>query len=93
VINDTDWPSSVGVNGSHLAYAVRTDVAVPDAADYPAGGYMMVEQEIVHRALHSGPAFRNDRRAVWNVMSNICGQHECRIYIKPVQNAEDGRKA
>jgi hypothetical protein len=79
-----------------LAYVVINDVTVPAAAaatDDPEDGYLMVEQEMIHRTRHSGPAFINDRSAVCNVMSNICGQHEYWIYIKPAQKAKDGRKA
>jgi hypothetical protein len=83
---------SLGVNGSHLAYVVRNDVVVPDTAEDPVDGYLMVEQEIIHRASHSGPAFRNDRRIFWDVMSNICGQHAYWIYSKPSQKANDGRR-
>jgi hypothetical protein len=72
---------------------VRTDVVVPDAAEYPADSYLAVEQETTHHAPHSGPALINDRHNVWDVMFIICGQHECRIYIKPVQRASDERKA
>jgi hypothetical protein len=82
-----------GVKGAPLAYVVRNEVMMPDVADDPEDGYLMVAQEIIHRAPHSGPAFRNDRRTVWDFMSNICRQHEWWIYIKLEQKADYGRKA
>jgi hypothetical protein len=83
----------LGVKWSHLVYIVSKDVEVPDAAEDPDGGYLRVEQDIIHRAPHSGSAFRNDRRTVWDVMSNICVNHECWIYIKPTQRVKDERMA
>jgi hypothetical protein len=61
----------LGDKWSPLAYVVRTDVTVPGATEDPADGYLTVEQKIINRYLHSGPAFINDRRTVWDVMSNI----------------------
>jgi hypothetical protein len=98
VSNEKDWPQTLenirdylaimlGVKGSHLAYVVGADVVVPDAAEDFADGYITVEQEIFYRVPHSGPAFRNDRHTVWDVVSNICGHHEFWIYIKPAQRA------
>jgi hypothetical protein len=83
VINEKDWPQTLenfrdyletllGVKWSPLAYSVRTDVEAHRAAEYPAAGYLMVGQDNIHHAPHSGPAFRNYRRTVWDVMSNIC---------------------
>jgi hypothetical protein len=48
---------------------------------------------MIHRAPHTGTTFRNNMHIVWDIMSNICGQHECLIYIKPAQKFNDGRKA
>jgi hypothetical protein len=87
VISDKDWirtlenireylATTLGVKGSPLVYVASTDVAVPEAAEGHAEGYLMLEQDIIHRAPHSGPAFRNDRCTAWNVMSKIRGQHE-----------------
>jgi hypothetical protein len=104
VINNKYWPqileniqdylaTLLGVKGSHLDYVVRKDAEVPDAAEDPDDGYMAADQDIIHHAPQSGPAFRNDRGTVWDVMSNICRKHECWIYIKPMQRVKDGRMA
>jgi hypothetical protein len=71
----------------------RTEVTAPGADDDPEDGYMTVEQEMIHHAPHSGHAFRNDRRTVWDIMSKKFGQHECWIYILPEQKAKGGRRA
>ena len=109
VINDKDWPrtlenireflsSVLGKTGVPLAYAIRTDVTPPAEGDDPAAGdagsiYDTPDLEMIARAPHSGTAFRQDKRAIWDYMSNICGAHECWIYIKPAQRARDGRLA
>jgi hypothetical protein len=63
----------LGVKGVPLAYVTIKEVTVPDADYDPEDGYMAVEQDIIHRAPHSGPAFRNDRRTVWDIIFKICG--------------------
>jgi hypothetical protein len=94
MINDKDWPrtlenirdylaSMLGAKGVPLAYMTRNEGVVPTAVGDPEDGYLKVEKEMIHRAPHSGPTFRNDKSAVWDIMSNICRQHECWIYIKP----------
>jgi hypothetical protein len=81
------------LNGVPLAYVTITEVMVPDADDDPEDGYLMVEKEIIHRAPHSGPAFSNERRTVWDIMSKFWCQHECWIHIKNVQKAKDRKRA
>jgi hypothetical protein len=76
-----------------LAYAISSDSVVPTGVSDSADGYLKVYQAVIHHALHTGTSFRNDKRTMWDIMSNICGQHECWTYIKPVQKANDGRKA
>jgi hypothetical protein len=83
----------LGDKGVPLAYVTRTDDMVHIAADDPEDRYLTVEQEMIQCAPHSGPAFRNDRRTVWGIMSTICGHYECWICIKPAQQAKYGRKA
>jgi hypothetical protein len=43
------------------------------------------------RAPHTGRLFVNDRRKVWDIMSNICGKHFCFVYIKPALRTRNGR--
>jgi hypothetical protein len=45
------------------------------------------------RAPHIGRSFVNDRRKVWDIMSNICGKHSCFVYIKPALKTRNGREA
>jgi hypothetical protein len=52
-----------------------------------------VDQEIMARAPHTGRTFVNDRRKVWEIMSNICGKHSCFVYIKPALRTRNGRDA
>jgi hypothetical protein len=33
----------------------------------------------------------DDRRKVWDIISNICGNHYCFVYIKPALCAMNGR--
>jgi hypothetical protein len=86
VINDKDWPrtletireclaSQYGVTGATLYYAVRPDIEVKPEAEDPAEGYETVNHEMTARAPHTGRSFVNDRRKVWEIMSNICGKH------------------
>jgi hypothetical protein len=45
------------------------------------------------RAPHTGRPFVNDRRKVWDIMSNICGKHSCFVYIKLNLRTRNGRDA
>jgi hypothetical protein len=45
------------------------------------------------RAPHTGQSFVDDRRKVWDIMSNICGKHSCFVYIKPALWTRNGRDA
>jgi hypothetical protein len=45
------------------------------------------------RASHMGRSFVNDRRKVWDIMSNICGKYSCFVYIKPTLRTRNGRYA
>jgi hypothetical protein len=93
-INDKDWPrtlekikeylaSQYGVTGATLDNVVRPDIAVKPEAEDPAENYETVDQEMTARAPHTGRSFVDDRRNVWDIMSNICGKHSCFVYIKP----------
>jgi hypothetical protein len=103
-INDEDWPrtlekikeylaSQYGVTGATLDYVVRPEIAVKPEAGYLAENYETVDQEMMARAPHTGRPFVNDRRKVWEIMSNICGKHYCFVYIKPALRTRNGRDA
>jgi hypothetical protein len=104
VINDKDWPrtldtimeylaSQYEVTGATLDYVVHPDIEVNPEAEDPAEGYETVDQEMTARVPHTGRFFVNDRRKVWDIMSNICGKHSCFVYIKPALRARNGRDA
>jgi hypothetical protein len=101
-INDKYWPrtlenikeylaSQYGFNGATLDYVVRPGIAVKPEAEDPAENYETVDQEMTARAPHTGRSFLNDRRKVWDIMSNICGKHACFVYIKPALRNRNGR--
>jgi hypothetical protein len=66
-----------------LDYVVRPDITVKPEAEDPAENYETVDQEMTSRAPHTGRSFVDDRRKVWDIISNICGKHSCFVYIKP----------
>jgi hypothetical protein len=37
-----------------------------------------------------GRSFLDDRRKVWDIMSNMCGKHSCFVYIKPALWTRNG---
>jgi hypothetical protein len=104
VINDKDWlitletivvylASQYGLTGATLYYGVRPYIEVKPEAEDPAEGFETVDQEITARSPHTSWAFVNDRRKVWDIMSNICGEHYCCVYIKPALRTRNGRDA
>jgi hypothetical protein len=72
---------------------MRPDIEVKPEAEDPAEGYETVDQEMTPRAPHTGRAFVNDRRKVWDIISNICGKNSCFVYIKPALRTRNGREA
>jgi hypothetical protein len=104
VINDKDWPgtletikeylaSQYGGTGVTLDYDVRLHIAVKPESEDPAEGYDTVDQEMTTRAPHTGRTFVDDRRKVWDILSNTCGKHFCFVYIKPALRTRNGRGA
>jgi hypothetical protein len=103
-INDKDWPmnlekikyylaSQYGDTGATLDYVVRPEIAVKPEEEDPPENYETVDQEMMARAPHTGRYFVNDRRKVWDIMSNICGKKYCFVYIKPDLRNRNGRDA
>jgi hypothetical protein len=76
-----------------LDYFVRPDIEVNPEAEDPTENYETVDQEMTARAPHTGRYFVNDRRKVWDIMSNICGKHSCFVYINPDLRTRNGRDA
>jgi hypothetical protein len=75
--------SQYGVTGATLDYVVHPDIAVKPEAEDPAENYETVDQEMTTRAPHMARSFVDDRRKVWDIMSNICGKKSFFVYIKP----------
>jgi hypothetical protein len=102
--NEKDWPRTLekireylapqyGVTGATLDYVVRAEIAVKPEEGDPPENYENVDQEMTAIAPHTGRPFVNDRRKVWNIMSNIRGKHSCFVYIKPALRTRNGRDA
>jgi hypothetical protein len=79
--------------GATLDYVVRAENMVKSEAKYPAEGYDMVDQYMTAHVSSSGRDFVNDRRKVWDIMSNICSKHSCFVYIKPAFRTKNARDA
>jgi hypothetical protein len=71
----------------------RADIAVKPESEDPAENYETVDQEMMARTPHTGRSFVNERRKVWDIMSNICGKHSFFVYIKPALRTRNGRDA
>ena len=85
--------SQYGQTGATLDYVILQTVVVEPEAQDPSNSYETVDQEMSARAPHTGRVFTNDKRKVWDIMSNICGKHSCFIYIKPALRSKNGRDA
>jgi hypothetical protein len=85
--------SQYGVTGAALDYVVRPDIALKPEDEDPDEDYETVDQEMTARAPHTGRSFVDDRRRVWEIMSNISGKHSCFVYIKPALRTMNGRDA
>jgi hypothetical protein len=70
---------------------VRPYITVKLEYEDPVEGYDTVDQEMTARAPQPGRDFLNDRRMVWAIMSNICGQHSFFVYIKPALSKSNRR--
>jgi hypothetical protein len=100
-INEKDWPmtlekireyiaSQYGVTGATLDNVVRAKIDVKPEEEDPPENY---DQEMTARAPHTGRPFVNDRRKVWDIVSNICDKNSCFVYIKPALRTRNGRDA
>jgi hypothetical protein len=76
-----------------LDYVVHAEIADKPEPEDPPEKYETVDQEMTARVPHTGQTFVNDRRKVWDIMSNICGKNYCFVYIKPALRTRNGRDA
>lgn len=109
-INFKDWPTSIesvrsyyrtilGTTKIPLAYAIRDDEEVPDAAEDPPENYDTIEDELIAR----GPTCNNqgnftqtfhaDRGRVWDKLFEMLRGTDAFSYIRPYQATRDGRGA
>jgi hypothetical protein len=104
VINDKDLPrtlrtineylaSQYGGTGATLDFVARPYIEVKHEAEGPEDGYETVDQEMTARAPRMGRAFVNEKRKVWDNISNICGKHSCFVSVKPALRTRNGREA
>ena len=89
----------IGARMIPLSYVVRADADVPALAppllvDHPhseeAGS---VEQELINRALHTHPLFRDDNATVYYRIEEATRSTQYAASIKPFQRRRDGRGA
>jgi hypothetical protein len=103
-INDKDWPRTMesvreyqaaqyGEKGSTLDYVIRQEVEVKPHTSDPSENYDTIYLEMTARAPHSGRTFQDDKRKVWDILSNMRAKHPCWVYIKPAQKGKNGRLA
>jgi hypothetical protein len=74
-----------------LSYVICTQVEVPPKAGNPSTGYGTVDLDMIVRGTHTGFAYQMDNIKVWEIMSNICSEHVCYIYIKGAVRVNNGR--
>jgi hypothetical protein len=102
--NDKDWPRTMesireylaaqyGAKGSTLYYVIRQEVEVKPHASDPSDNYDTVYIEMTARAPHTGKTFQDDKRKVWDILSNMCAKHPCWVYVKRAQRGKNGRLA
>ena len=89
----------LGATGIPLAYVVRRDRVDENVIIDPAGEYSGAKQEMINRAPHVDamgialPTYLADRLKVWELLSDLCRDHDCWSYIKPAQRTNNGRVA
>jgi hypothetical protein len=89
----------IGVRTIPLAYVVRQEVEVPFTAPELANGqpyaevYGSVEAELIARASHNHPMFREDNAAVYYLLEEATRSTGYAASIKPFQRQKNGRAA
>jgi hypothetical protein len=72
---------------------IRPEVEVKPHASDPSDSYDTVDLEMTDRAPHTGRTFQDEKRKVWDILSNMCAIHPCWVYIKPAHRGKNGRLA
>ena len=89
----------IGARTIPLAYVVRQEVNVPNAAPPLATGqpyaeeFGSVEAEMIARASHGHPLFREDNAAVYYLLEEATRSTGYAASIKPFQRQKNGRAA
>ena len=102
-VSKADWPKTFetiddyfsdvyGEDGTPLAYVLRDDEEVEDAADDPQDGYEGdLHAELIARAPHEGETYRADNRLVCRVLKKIVEGTNAFSYVRSY--TADGRAA
>jgi hypothetical protein len=88
----------IGSRHIPLAYLIRSEAAVPVAPNVMAGHphaeeHGSVEAELIARALHTPPLFRDDNALLYYLIEEATRGTGYAASIKPFQRAKDGRSA
>jgi hypothetical protein len=76
-----------------LTYILCNPAApAPEADDNPTN-YLSIEEEMIARAPHAGPAFIADNRKLWELLYSSLHDTDAYKYIKSSARARDGRGA
>ena len=88
----------IGVRTIPLAYVIRTDENVPAITAIAAGAphsteHGSIEEELIARADHTNPLYREDNSAVYYKLEEATRATSYAASIKPYQRTKDGRGA
>jgi hypothetical protein len=103
-INEKDLPHTMesiqeylaaqyGAKWSTLYYVIRQEVEFKPHASDPSENYDTLDLELTFQAPHTGKKLQDDKRKIWDILSNMCAKHPCWVYIKPAQRGNNGRIA
>jgi hypothetical protein len=88
----------IGVRTIPLAYAIRPEAAVPAIGTIAAGAphsteHGAIETELIARASHGHPLYREDNSAVYYKLEEATRATSYAASIKPFQRTKNGREA
>jgi hypothetical protein len=76
-----------------LSYLIRPAAQPEPEQNDPAANYTSIEEELISRAPHTGPAFVADNRKLWELLYAFLHDTDAYKYIKSSARARDGRGA
>jgi hypothetical protein len=94
VLNNQDWYHTMedirnylartpGTTKIPLAYVVRESIEVLPSAEDPSTNYTSLDAEMIARAPHGTATYSYDNHSVWNILYDLCKQHESWTHIQP----------